>query len=466
MGLTLKTTGIFLLLLMLLNGTAASASPIPEEQPAQDSALPKDGEPQEALSTALSDAEALLDSSINQYRAAVAEHEAEFGPFDAELGEMNYSLGKTLQLRHRFPEAIETYRHAMHLNRVNDGVFSLTQEPMLRGMIESQSALGQIDDAGENYQQLLWLYRKSYGDDDPRLIPIMEEISRWHMQVYNRRGAQDDIYHLLVSYGMYTYAISIATQQYGAYDLRLVSLLEHSALANYYLSDHNKTFPSSWENAVMASYDRVPRLPGMGEELSLNRNYYQNGRRNYKRIFDILENNPDAKPEDIAKGYVSLGDWLLLFDKTIQGMHAYEKAMTILTRPGIDKGLTGELFGAPTMLPRPAEANYWTNGYTESADGTNNSTPENSGTPTPSDVAQNPPPAPLLPSPKEYVMVAVDITKEGVPEKIDVISFHPEKNESLEKRARKAITSSRFRPRFENGAPVLTKALPVRVIMN
>ncbi|WP_461520912.1 energy transducer TonB [Porticoccus sp.] len=464
MGLTLKTTGVFLLLLLLLNGTAANEPPLPEDLPAQDNVLPEDGEPQAALTSALTEAEALLDSSIDQYRAAITEHEAQLGPFDAELGEMNYSLGKTLQLRYRFQEAIETYRHAMHLKRVNDGVFSLTQEPMLRGMIESQSALGQIDDAGEHYQQLLWLYRKSYGDDDPRLISIMEEISRWHMQVYNRRGTQDDIYHLLVSYGMYTYAISIATQQYGAYDLRLVSLLEHSALANYYLSTHNKTFPSSWENAVMASYDRVPRLPGMGEELSLNRNYYQNGRRDYKRMFDVLENNPAAKPEDIAKGYVSLGDWLLLFDKTTQGMHAYEKAVTILTRPEVDNGLTGELFGAPIMLPRPAETEYWTNRPTKQ--GANTDTPDNTDASTPANIAQSTQSPPPLPSSREYVMVAVDVSATGVPDKIDTVSFHPEKNESLEKRARKAITSSRFRPRFEKGSPVLTKALPVRVIMN
>ncbi|WP_461480871.1 energy transducer TonB [Porticoccus sp.] len=455
MGFTLKTTGVFLLLLYLLSGATTSAAPAPEDPPAQDSALTDSGEPESASPPALSAADAALDSAIAAYRAAIDDHQAINGPYDMALPEMHFSLGKSLQQRSRFQEAMDAYHRAMYLNRVNDGIYSLSQEPMLRGIIESQLALGQIDTASESYQQLLWLYRKTYGENDPHLIPLMAEISHWHLEVFKRSGLLADMNHLYIAHGLYAFALDIASAHYDERDLRLVPLLENTALTNYYLADNQDAFIRTWDSAI--AYERVSGMPELMRNQYLNRNYYQNGRLAYKRMLDILENNPQATALDRAGGYISLGDWLLLFDKGGSAMDAYRHALSLLAADSAGQPLIDELFGAPKMLPQGRDI------IVRAAD----SDLDSAATPSPASASPNSAAQPIsVPATREYVMVAVDISAKGTPDNFNTLESYPEKTEGMEKRAWKAINASRFRPRFENGNPVLTKALPVRVLMN
>lgn len=466
MGLTLKTTGVFLLLLCLLNGTAAMASPTPQEQAAQDSALPESGEPQGSPQPPLPTPEMALDSAIADYQAAIANREAEYGPFDSELSEMSFSLGKTLQHRYRFHEAMAAYRRAMHLHRVNEGVYSLAQEPMLRGIIDSQSALGQIEEASDSYSQLLWLYRKTYGDEDIRLVPVIDEISRWHLDLYSASGRRDDVYHLHIARGLIAHAMSIVSEQYGHGDTRLLGLLQNSALANYYLSVHQKNYPgpAGFEDTA-PMFERFPKSDLVPQDMFWNRSFYQNSRKAGSRIIAILEQDPSSTAVDKAKGHIAMGDLMQLYNRSGPAMKSYQRAFQMLSSDPAQQTAIEDLFGAPKMLPRPLTV-----------------TPTLMLTGPAEPKADNPEPSPLTPLPSladiqlappavEYVMVAADISAEGLADNITTLEVFPsdtdrEKIESMESRARKTISASRFRPRFENGNPVLTKALPVKVLMN
>jgi len=455
MGFIPKTTGVYLLLLSLLNGTAIAADTAAPEQAAQDSAQPESVEPQ---STLVSELETALDKSIDDYRSAIAQREAEYGPFDAELSEMSYSLGKTLQHRHRFYEAMEAYHRAMYLKRVNNGVYSLSQEPMLRGIIASQSALGNSEAASESYQQLLWLYSKTYGDRDPHLIAIMDEVSRWHLRAYRASGRRDDVQHLHLARGLSTYAQEIAAEHYGELDLKQVALLQNTALANYYLDVHQQNYPgvAGFED-TNAMFERVPNMKWVPQELFWRRNFYQGGRRDCQKMIRILEKNPDATTADKARGYVAMGDWLLLFNHPDSAIKSYRQAYALLEAEASAQSLIEDLFGAPKMLPQPlvSPVSLAVASPEETQPATAASTSE------PLALALSPPT-----KPKDHVMVAVDVSAEGKPGNIDVVSAFPEKTEQMEKRARRTLAESRFRPRFENGAPVKTKALPVKVLMN
>ena len=80
-------------------------------------------------------------------------------------------LGKTLQTSQRYEEAINAYRRSLYLKRVNDGVYSLSQAPMLRGIIESHIKQGQTDAAAENYEQLVWIHLKDVRQQRPQIDP-------------------------------------------------------------------------------------------------------------------------------------------------------------------------------------------------------------------------------------------------------------------------------------------------------
>lgn len=460
MGFTLKTSGFFLLLL-LLSGVAMSATPEAAHQEVKDNAPADNGELQSTDSEVLPRLETALDRTIANYQAAIAEREANYGPFDQELSEMSYGLGNTLFLSLRFPEAIMAYQRAMHLDRVNQGVYSLGQEPMLRGIIATQQAMGEPDATSETYLQLLWLYSKAYGDTDPRMIPILDEASRWHMQAYSASGMRDDVFHLHMARGFSTHAINIAKEHFGESDLRLVGLLQNTALANYYLEQHQKSYPgvAGWEDTE-AMFDRLPNIEWIPQELYWRRNFSLEGRKACKKMISILENNPAASPQDKARGYVANGDMLLLLNKPKPAIKSYQRAQLLLEQEAQDKPMIEELFGAPKMLPQPRSAPI-----PSVPENINQSVDDSTKLSFADFVGESVDPLPL-PTPKEYVMVAVDVSEKGTPDNINIVSIHADETEGMEKRARRAITGSRFRPRFENGSPVTTQALPVKVLMN
>lgn len=463
MGFTLKTTGVFAVLLFLLHGTTVMADPAPEGLGAQDSALADSVEPQAGAALSAPAPDSAEDSTIADYQNAIAEQESIAGPFDAELSEMHFGLGRTLQHRYRFHEAMDAYRHAMHLNRVNNGVYSLSQEPMLRGIIASQSALGLLDEASDSYDQLFWLYLKSYGEDDPRLLPLLDELSRWHLQVYNNSGLRDDVYHLHMARGLSTRGVDIAAKHYGDSDLRLVPLLKNEALSNYFLSIHQKSYPgpAGFEDTA-PMFEGFPKSRWFPQELFWNRSFYQTGRRAGQRIIYILEDNPAATTADRARGYAAMGDLMLLFNQQDSAIKAYRQAITLLNKDESARPLLEELFGMPKMLPKPllTEAITTVQAQPESNPGDIPDTQDGS-TATLTEPLSQPPVA-------KYVMVAVDVSEKGLTDNLSTLEIHPkddEDGEAMVSRARRTLSSSRFRPRFDHGDPVQTKALPVKVLM-
>jgi tetratricopeptide (TPR) repeat protein len=397
---------------------------------------------------------------IDDYQSAIDRLEALTGPFDPELSELTFALGKTLQRQNRLEEAIQAFHHAMYVNRVNNGVYSLTQEPMLRGIIDTNLPLGFISEAAEAYQKLLWLHRKTYGAIDARILPLLDEIGQWHLRAYNARGRRDDIYHLNIAHGVYNQALAITAQQHGDDHLSMTGLLYNSAMTDYYLDRHQKKYTNSWENKDLLS-ERFQQARWVADDPFLSKNYFQNGRRANAKMIDILEQNPTASTADKATGYIKTGDWLMLFNLTGPAIDAYQKAYRTLQQTN-DTALITALLGEPKMLPRPIDSAIMeTEPVVTDQTTSTERLPEQ---PEPS-MPDSPEAGFSPPTPEAYVMLSVDISEKGQPQKITTLGVYPEGGDGMENRARKTIINTKFRPRFDNGQPVPTEALPVKVLI-
>lgn len=385
-----------------------------------------------------------INLSIENYQSAIARQESEAGPYNPALSELSFGLGNTLLYNYRYTEAISAYKRSMHLHRVNDGVYSLSQAPMLRGIIKSHIELGQIEEASQNYRQLFWLHAKTYGAKDPRLIPLMDEIAQWHLKAYAQTGLQEDIYHIQAASRLYLSAIELTTEESGSSSLQLVGLLNNLALTSYYFSLHQWNYPDAWENDSTAPFGY--RSFGHSEETLRRGNIYLNGLTNYRKTLDIFENNPEAPLEDKAATYAQLGDWHLLFGYQDLAMEAYHQAHSALS--GIEQKdvILETLFGTPKMLPVIQKQALKASG----AEGDERrKSPEHGATP-------------LLIEP--YVKVAIDVTPEGRVTEIDILKTHPENAPGLEARVKRSLHFSKFRPRFADGHAVLTNDYPIKML--
>lgn len=467
------------------------------------------------------------DSTLADYQRAIANHQAEFGPYDEKLGEMTFSLGQNLQMRGKWQESIAVFRRSMHLNKVNHGVHSLTQEPMLRGIIDGQSALGQIHNVSKSYQQLLRLYTKNHDETDTRMVPILDEISHWHLMAYTKTGGRDAEYYLRVAQQLYARALAITAKAYGENDLRMVNLLKNTALTNYYLGEHYRNYPGSLEG-TMGPLESLPRNLSLAEQSYVNRSFYLNGKAALHKMMTILTSNPKASTIDQIEGHMAVGDWMILTRHPKRAVTAYQQAIKLITPIDFNNTLYEALFATPKMLPRrprrlrspedfdPATSNPATHKpstnnpsaetSTENAKGDarnneetvtrvtyrpeNTVTPESGKSATEQTMGDDGKPQDgdsPKPSPKEpaYVVVTADITKAGKPKQITVGRLETgtanteldntdnsdkenkkENNEAARKRAKYTIKHTLFRPAFKKDQVVETKALPIKVLMN
>jgi tetratricopeptide (TPR) repeat protein len=414
-----------------------------------------------------------LKTAIENYRSAIEQREAEVGAYDPELSEMAFSLGKALQLSHHYTEAIDAYKRSLYLNRVNHGVYSLAQAPMLRGMIESYAPLGEIKEISDRYDQLLWIHVKSYGQDDPKLIPLLSEISQWHLEAYVQTGGREDLYHLNTAFELYHVAIELSSKHEGASNLSLVGLLNNLAMTSYYLAVHHQQYPEYSDIAPSPPFGYRP-FSIDGDELMRKGSYFLHGRTAQSRILDIIETNPDLTPADQALAYTGIADWYLLFGRYQYAMKTYQLAHKAVEGDNHQKEILEKLFGAPTMLPtvgteallfNPTTPHSLTKDAATGASKAGATVLENPA-------AERAKPDVLtdmvLPSaltPQSYVNLSIDITDKGKVENLQVEEVYPEDANDYKDQAKQTIRSRKFRPRFENGRPVLTNAFPIKVLI-
>jgi hypothetical protein len=385
-----------------------------------------------------------INFSIENYQSAIEQQENEAGPYDPALSELSFGLGNVLLYNYRYAEAISAYKRSLHLHRINDGVYSLSQAPMLRGIIKSHIELGQIEEASQNYRQLFWLHAKTYGEKDPKLIPLMDEIGQWHLKAYAQTGLQEDIYHLQAASRLYLSAIELTTAALGSSSLQLVGPFNNLALTSYYFAVHQWNYPDAWGNSTSAPFGY--RSFGHSEETLRRGNLYINGLKSYRKTLNIFENNPDAPIEDKAATHAQLGDWHLLFGYQDLAMEAYHQAHSALS--GIEQKdvILETLFGTPKMLPVIQKQTLKTS--SNEGDG-HRKNPEQDGTP-------------LFIEP--YVKVAIDVTPEGRVTEIDILKTYPENAPGLEARVKRSLRVSKFRPRFTDGHAVLTNDYPIKML--
>lgn len=385
---------------------------------------------------------------LENHRSAIEQKEFEVGPYDPELSEMIYGLGKTLQTGQRYDEAVTAYKRSLHLNRINNGVYSLTQAPMLRGIIESQIKQGLFKETAENYEQLLWIHVKTYGRDDPRLIPLLNEISQWHLNSYSQTGRRVDAFHLEAAFNLYSAAIQLSSEHLGPDNFELIPLLSSLAITSYYYAVHQQLYPefSDIGSPVPFGYRS---FGSAGNDMLRRGSYYLHGRSAHNRILSILTDNPAATPQDKANAYADLGDWYQLFGRHRQAIDAYQEAHKIMEGSQQKDTVLSALFSTPRMLPKLESRQV-------SSDTSPANTLNNDATTLSLEYAT---------APDHYVNLSVDVTPQGIPKNLQIQEVHPEGSSDLGRWAKQTIRTRRFRPRFEGGLPVLTNAFPIRVLI-
>src|SRR5690606_19475068 len=393
----------------------------------------------EPASAAVLNTPAVLDGQTNplhfsermeDYQAAIARLETEFGAWGNGLSEQLSGLGQSYQRRGLHRQAIEIFDRAVHISRVNNGLYDLSQVPIIESMLESLKARGRWEEVHERHQYLFWLHERNFGANDPRMLPIIDRLGKWYINDYALNPQRRIMDQLVDAHNLFQQAINIISGSFGESDLRLIEPLRGLVMSNWYFANYQgEGLASPLERERLTrelGVDQVAFLqePASNQLSQYLRNNYGGGKQAIEKMVAIYSESPDAPPGAAARAKVELADWEQLFKRRNTAAALYREAWMELAANQSTSSQVDKLFARPVALPDL--------GFVEA---------EVSSTPVADSGAAEP---------MNYVLVSFDVNRFGDVQNIEILEAVPENSADQQARIRETLQSTRFRPRLVN----------------
>ncbi len=431
--------------------------------------------------------------SINRYLEELKELELEEGPYSPALAQDLESLGIIYQRNGEHETALATFDKAMHIIRVNDGLFTMDQERLVGRMLESYAALGDIDQVDNHQEYLYYLHQKNFPPGDPRLLAAQRDWADWNIRSHVRRSTEPgatfsfntnagpfgdelvpvrnhttgQVYYvprnqMLMNNRMgmndmqSTMAMAVHPQQMVDQRLRLAEQI-YSEMEESLKDSKGSERELMEARRRLAGVSYVIKRQMDEQEDALSRNTmlmtrtnqspsfnqvvtrsYTNGRKLLEEVVDTAKRSADFSAQDVAGALLDLADWHLAFGRNQRAYSLYEEAYGTL----IDAGVAAEeadRFLSPTpILQIPAFADH---PYTRASVGISDDT----------DIDY-----------LGYIDVNLTVDRYGNVRRSRIEDTTDEVGNQLRQRLLRNLRSGKFRPHLVAGKPADTEELSFR----
>lgn len=284
---------------------------------------------------------------LERARALLSSQQDRFGPMDARLIEPLEQLADQFMRNNQFDQAHDALDRAMQITRVQGGLYTDLQRPLLRKKIDNFANRGDWEGARENMEHLLWLYTKKSEFINRDLIEDLLALARVHL-----RGVAEDIgfmqgYHFQRSEQIRWMAIGAAERLWGKTDTRLVPII-YEQLRQLHLQR-----VALWRGGS-TSYALRKVAPGsdiMQDRDEVEQTFYQTGLGLISSLYSIYAQGESPDPEAVAMTNLYLADWHILYGEAQVATEAYQQTYRELLAAEVEAALLNELFAQPTVLP-------------------------------------------------------------------------------------------------------------------
>jgi hypothetical protein len=420
------------------------------------------------LAAAASLAPALADDSveIRRVESRLEQLQEQFGPYSPALSEPTAELGSMLIRSGAHADARKAFRRAMHIERVNAGLYTPSQLPFLDMAIESSVAARDWDQVDDDFRYLEWLNYRIHGQRDPALIEGLTRIINWHLAAIHLDRETEKGEHLLQLLKLGEHRAALAESHYGKGHPQHLEQVYQLALYLYYI--HVAARPAGPVSEVLIEKLTSPidqrRSYYLAQE-QLTDDCYRKGRALLETGLEGARGTAAFGTEASAIALVYLADWELMFNHRNRAEKLYGEAFAMLTADGASAGALNELFGAPALLPEPRFRLVARNSAVADAGQSASAIKfvpwarEVPGVQFPV-VAE---PGVSAVSADRYALARFHVEENGWTENIRIIEVRP-RDGGLSRDARKAIWHAQFRPRLEDGRIAVTRDVEVRYL--
>jgi tetratricopeptide (TPR) repeat protein len=425
----------------------------------------------------ISPEETILRNTVARYAEQVTRLETENGAYNGELVEELISLGQAYTNLGEHQSALDIFSRALHINRINLGLNNITQLTILDLIIKTNTELNNLEELTKNYSYMLWVNDRNYEMNDMRRVPAYTRAANFHLDTYDDLPPPASIQHLILATNFFSKAADIIEVSKGPTDPELINSLYGIVNVNFKLVEPygffenidsfisgklNPLLPSNFNSdfdsgdyrrntyrALEYSHDHLSRIvQDEAYTFSLIQNSYKSGRNALIKIIDIHQKNPELPRLSYAYALTHMADWYLRFYKRSFALSHYEQAYQTLL--GVEYGdqAIENLFGQPHSLGTfEVEPEFEFERYrvTEAVDLTDESEEED-----------------YIFDEEElkdskYVYVNFNITRYGAVRNLEILASNPKDSVRFRRTASKTIISTPFRPKIENGQPIVTR---------
>jgi hypothetical protein len=408
------------------------------------------------------------------------------GPYSRNLLGPLSRLGLLYQEGEDYALALVTLERAQHIVRVNNGLHSMDQVPLVRQLIRIEEARGNHEGAWDRQQALLKLLRRH--PDDLRTVPVLREIADRQMDVlasviagerppevilgcfYKQwptqadgsceAGSRSTVVQGMLAEAQRTYLDAIAVMlRQGLYESEELRALEVEVLrgvdlmrSRYHRGPTARPVAMApgyigassiepWRSRMAAvvqlaewelPYPSEPLLQADGDGPVFTKHVhimdpYHRGRQSLRRLYAYGAASSESSLRQ-AEAVAQMADWDLLYSRNGRAIDSYEVAHEMLERAGASDASIEQIFAPATPVVLPAfQPNPLERDETRAATG--------------------------------YIDVAFELTKYGRSRAVEILDAANASHAAIQD-LMALIRSNRYRPRLTDG--VFADA-PVRI---
>lgn len=321
--------------------------------------------------------------TLEAYRQSLHKTELEQGTLAPELVEDMVSAARISQSLNEHQQALALLDRARHIVRVNEGLGSLTQVPIIEMRLDSLRATSNYETIEAEYQHLLTVLQEHYGPDNVNTVSAIQTLARWKLEVfhqgvrYTSRGDElpfdagafptnDDIRQqafetLEEAQRLMLDGIKVLVTA-EAYDHPDLFALERDLIETYFLLGHREKLMSDPEEFLTHSYAMGDSVRSYNNMDSGDRTRaFRYGRNAYGRMLGYMRQRPEQTTVvEYAGVLAGLADWCLLFERQTEAYAQYRKAWELLKATETDEAWIVDILRpeVPVVLPTFTDTSY------------------------------------------------------------------------------------------------------------
>jgi tetratricopeptide (TPR) repeat protein len=266
--------------------------------------------------------------ALDSYREALALLDIAGNATDERLVRPLHGMGAALRGLGRDAEAITPFRRAVEILRNREGLYTVSQLPLLKELVACHAAAGQLADANRDQQYAFTVAETAFGKDDIRMLGPLDEYARW----------QEIAGQFSAARVLHARAVQLADAKLGDRNIAAVPGLRGIA-RTYRLAF---LFGESEESAQSASQLQDQLAPTMMTRVVNTPS--SEGERALRNALERLNASSEASAAQRADVLIDLGDWYLIAGLAPRALASYREAWQVL---GVD---AQKKLGAPQLL--------------------------------------------------------------------------------------------------------------------